>query len=69
MTPADPRELLDIALLHARRLARDLWMLEPDALGVEGRDMMHHYTRDRHASALRGLIADLEEAVKKEPTP
>lgn len=65
MTPADPRELLDIALLHARRLARDLWMLEPDALGVEGRDMMHRYTRDRHASALRGLISDLEEAVKK----
>ena len=65
MTPADPRELLDIALLHARRLARDLWMLEPDALGIESPDMMHRYTRDRHASALRGLIADLEEAVKE----
>ena len=65
MTPADPRELLDIAMLHARRLARDLWMMEPDALGVAGEDMAHRYVRDRHASALRGLIADLEEAVKK----
>jgi len=65
MMAADRRELLDIALFNARRLARDLWMLEPDALGVEGRDMMHHYVRDRHASALRGLISDLEEAVKK----
>lgn len=66
MKPADPREAMQIALFNARRLVRDLGMLEPDALGIESPNMMHRYTRDRHASALRGLIADLEEAVKEE---
>ena len=69
MKPADPRELLDIALFNARRLSRDLGMMAPDALGVERPEMAHHYVRDRHASALHGLICDLEEAMKKEPTP
>lgn len=69
MTPANPRELIEIALIHAKRLARDLSMMEPDALGIASEGMTHHYVRDRHASALRGLIYDLEEAMMKETTP
>jgi len=69
MTPPDRHELLDDALSHARRLARGLGMMEPDALGIASAGMTHHYVRDRHASALHGLICDLEDALKKEATP
>lgn len=66
MTPPDRHELLDDALSHARRLARGLRMMEPTALGIANEGMAHRYVRDRHASALHGLIVDLEDALKKE---
>lgn len=69
MKPADPREVMDLARFRLRQAARLLEMLPSDALGIASEDMAHHYVRDRHASALHGLICDLEEAMMKATTP
>jgi len=65
MTPPDQKELLSVALFNARRLSRDLGMMEPDALGVDGM-VTHHYRRDAGMAAVARIILDLEAAMKKE---
>lgn len=65
MKPADPREVMDLALFNARRLMRDLGMLEPDALGIAG-TITHYYVRDAHIANIARVVVDLEE--KKEGT-
>lgn len=66
MNPPDPREVMDLAHRRLLQASRLLEMLPSDALGIASEDMAHHYVRDRHASALHGLICDLEEKLKKE---
>jgi len=66
MTPIDPRELLEEALLHARRLSKVLGMMEPGALGIGGSGITHHYVRDADIAAVARVVLDLEEAKKKE---
>jgi len=66
MTPANPRELMDEALLHARRLSKVLGMMSPDALGIAVNGVTHHYRRDAARSAVARIILDLEAVKTKE---
>lgn len=65
MTPADPREAMQIALFNARRLVRDLGMLSPDALGIGG-SVTHHYVRDAAIADAARIAATLADAMEKE---
>ena len=71
MTPADPRELLDIARLRLQQAARLLDMLPADALGIasngQGPWASHWHKLPVHRRALSDLIKDIDAA--KEPTP
>ena len=67
MTPADPREAMQIALFNARRLVRDLGQLPADALGIASEGMAHHYVRDAALADAARIAATLADAMK-EPT-
>ena len=66
MTPADPREAMQIALFNARRLVRDLGQLPADALGIAG-GITHYYVRDAALADAARIAATLADAMK-EPT-
>ena len=65
MKPIDPRELMDEALLHARRLSKVLGMMAPGSLGMAG-SVTHYDRREAHIAAVASVCVDLEEAMKKE---
>lgn len=65
MKPIDPRELMDEALLHARRLSKVLGMMAPGSLGTAG-SVTHYDRREAHIAAVASMCVDLEEAMKKE---
>ena len=65
MTPADPREAMQIALFNARRLVRDLGQLPPDALGIGGQTT-HHYVRDAAIADAARIAATLADAMEEE---
>lgn len=65
MTPADPREAMQIAQDMARRLGRVLSMLPPDALGIGGQTT-HHYVRDAAIADAARIAATLADAMEKE---
>lgn len=66
MTPADPREAMQIALFNARRLVRDLRQLPADAMGIGGATT-HYYVRDAAIADAARIAATLTDAMK-EPT-
>ncbi len=65
MKPIDPRELMDEALLHARRLSKVLGKMAPGSLGIAG-SVTHYDRREAHIASVASMCVDLEEAMKKE---
>ncbi len=68
MTPASPRELLEVALFEARRLLRLLRAMPAGALGTAG-SVTHYDRREAHIASVASMCVDLEEAMKKETAP
>ncbi len=68
MTPVNPRERLEVALLEARRLLRLLRAMPAGALGTAG-SVTHYDRREAHIAAVASVCVDLEEAMKKETAP
>ena len=65
MTPAYPRELMEVALFEARRLLRLLRAMPAGSLGSAG-SVTHYDRREAHIAAVASVCVDLEEAMKKE---
>ena len=65
MTPANPRELMEVALFEARRLLRLLRAMPSGSLGAAG-SVTHYDRREAHIAAVASVCVDLEEAMKKE---
>ena len=65
MSPVNPRERLEVALLEARRLLRLLRAMPAGSLGSAG-SVTHYDRREAHIAAVASVCVDLEEAMKKE---
>ena len=65
MTPANPRELMEVALFEARRLLRLLRAMPSGSLGAAG-SVTHYDRREAHIAAVASVCVDLEDAMKKE---
>lgn len=63
MTPANPRELLEVALFEARRLLRLLRAMPAGSLGSAG-SVTHYDRREAHIAAVASVCVDLEDAMK-----
>ena len=68
MTPANPRELMEVALFEARRLLRLLRAMPSGSLGAAG-SVTHYGRREAHIASVASMCVDLEEAMKKEAAP